>query len=132
MTYVPYKEHVSTVLKFGDFLHLRWVKDTYIMQITLAGQEATFAQTSANELKIDHWFVTFDFAQRQLRLVFNDIKHDPAILTHNMLKAWNSVGDWTATVGNSGTPGEYAQSGFKKVEIFRPPLTHQQTQQIFA
>ncbi len=40
-----------------------------------------------------------------------------------MLKKWNTIVDWTAKFGNSGLLGEYATTGFKKLEIFRPILT---------
>jgi hypothetical protein len=65
---------------------------------------------------VDHWFVTFDFAKRELRIVFNDLAYDPAILTHEMLRhvsLMNLAKYWEAIVGDTGNSGEYSYNGFK-------------------
>jgi hypothetical protein len=51
-----------------------------------------------------------------LRIVFNDLAYDPAILTHEMLRhvsLMNLAKYWEAIVGDTGNSGEYSYNGFK-------------------
>lgn len=53
------------MIKLGDFLHIRWVYTTYVVQIFLNGQIASFPiEKLNNNAIIDYWFVTFDFSQK--------------------------------------------------------------------
>ena len=49
-----------------------------------------------------------------------------------MLKELAAFSNWNGIIGFTGTPNEYSYTSHKYVNIYRPPLTFEQTKLIYS